>query len=382
MTTEMPHANKLKVLVAGGGVAALEFVLALHDLAGDRVETRLLAPNRQFVYRPMAVEEPFTYVKAQRYPLDPLLRGAGVQQIEGQLAWIDHANQLAHALDESSFDYDALVLATGATATPPYEHATTIDDRRLEEVLGEIVRDIEAGFTKRIAFVAPSRIAWPLPLYELALMTAARAREMGREPNITVVTPEESPLAIFGSVASTAVAELLAEARIETITSGYAEMPSASELVITPGNRRVQVDRVIALPELHGPEIRGIPVGEDKFIRVDPYGRVPGVGPIYAAGDATNFAVKHGGIAAQQADAAAQSIAALAGAPVTPEPFQALVHGVLLTGRTPRYLTARITAERGFDSQITDIPPGSGVPAKIAARYLAPALQELDRQPA
>ena len=42
---------------------------------------------------------------------------------------------------------------------------------------------------------------------------------------------------------------------------------------------------------------------------------------IYAAGDATDFPIKQGGIGSQQADVAAQSIAALAGASVTPERF-------------------------------------------------------------
>ena len=48
--------------------------------------------------------------------------------------------------------------------------------------------------------------------------------------------------------------------------------------MINPGDRRLQVDRVIALPELYGPSIRGIPLGEHGFIRVDPYGQVPGRG--------------------------------------------------------------------------------------------------------
>ena len=47
------------VLVAGGGVAGLEALLALRRLAGDRVELSLLSPRADFTYRPMAVAEPF-----------------------------------------------------------------------------------------------------------------------------------------------------------------------------------------------------------------------------------------------------------------------------------------------------------------------------------
>ncbi len=59
--------------------------------------------------------------------------------------------------------------------------------------------------------------------------------------------------------------------------------------MINPGDRRLEVDRVIALPELHGSSVRGIPVGEHGFIRVSPDGAVPNVEHIYAAVDAGNF---------------------------------------------------------------------------------------------
>ena len=48
-------------------------------------------------------------------------------------------------------------------------------------------------------------MAWPLPIYELALMTAARAQEMNIELSITIATPEDAPLAIFGLGVSQAV---------------------------------------------------------------------------------------------------------------------------------------------------------------------------------
>ena len=59
----------LRVLIAGGGVAGLEALLALRDLAGDRVELTLLSPETEFVYRPMAVAEPFGRGRADRHPL-------------------------------------------------------------------------------------------------------------------------------------------------------------------------------------------------------------------------------------------------------------------------------------------------------------------------
>jgi sulfide:quinone oxidoreductase len=105
---------------------------------------------------------------------------------------------------------------------------------------------------------------------------------------------------------------------------------------------------------------------------------VIGIERVYAAGDATDFPVKYGGIAAQHADAAAASIAAAAGAPTEPTPFDGVVHGVLISGRKQPhlYFTARIEGGRARDSRTSDTPTSSPE-AKIAARYLGPYLDDL-----
>lgn len=375
------HPGKLKVVIIGGGVAALEAALALTDLAPDRTDVTIIAPNTEFVYRPMVVREPFAYSSAHRYPLAPIVHDAGAKLIAGELGWIDPATRTIRTKADDSIEYDALILALGASITERYTHALTIDDRDLDETMHGLIQDVEGGYIHKLAFVAPGRMAWPLPLYELAMMTAGRAYDMGIKLKTTILTPEDSPLAIFGSSASSAVAELLASANVETISSAYAEVPSAREVVINPGDRHLEVDRVIALPELYGPGVRGIPLGEHGFIRVDPYCRVPGVERIYAAGDATDFPIKQGGIGAQQADIAAASVAAVAGASVIPERFNPVIHGMLLTHGKPRYLTAHITGGHGFSSEITDTPTWSP-PHKIAAKYLAPYLEERDRESA
>ncbi len=377
--TATPNPKKLRVVIAGGGVAALEAALALAHLAPELTDVTLIAPNPEFVYRPMTVREPFAYDQAGRYPLAPIVDDAGAELLVDELAWVDPARQIAHTEAGEEIAYDALMLALGAKARPRYEHAVTIDDRHLDETLHGLIQDVEGDYIHSLAFVSPGRMPWQLPLYELALMTAGRAYDMGIKLSTTIITPEDSPLAVFGTNASSAVAEALDRANIQTISSAYAEIPHPGEVIINPGDRRLKVDRVIALPELYGPSMRGIPLSEHGFIHVDPYGRVSDVGPIYAAGDAIDFPVKHGGIASQQADVAAQSIAALAGAQVTPEPFHPVIHGMLLTGGQPLYLTAHITGGHGFSSEITDTATWSP-PSKIAARYLAPYLDEHDKK--
>jgi sulfide:quinone oxidoreductase len=366
-------------VIVGGGVAALETALALHQLAPEQTTTTVIAPNDEFVYRPMTVREPFAYATARRYPLTQIVHDAGAGLLADELDWVEPNKHTVHTKAGEVIEYDVLVLALGARAVPRYEHAITIDDRRMDETLHGLIQDIEGGYVDSLAFVAPGRMAWQLPLYELALMTAGRAYDMNIDLSTTIITPEDSPLAIFGPEASSAIAQRLAQAHIQTINSAYVEVPTADDVVINPGDRHLHVTRVIALPELYGPAIRGIPLGEHGFIRVDPHGRVRDVEGVYAAGDAIDFPIKHGGVGSQQADVAAQSIAALAGAPVTPEPFNPVIHGMLLTDDKPMYLTAKLTGGHGFSSEVTDTPTWSP-PSKIAAKYLAPYLEELDRR--
>ena len=377
MTNEAPTSEKFRVLIAGGGVAALETVLGLHELAGPKVAVTVLAPNEDFVYRPMTVREPFAYAGAARYPLAPILADIGAELVSDKLGWVEPERRVVHTEAGAELEYDALVLALGAKLYGRYKHSVTIDDRRMDEALHGLIQDVEGGYLDSIAFVAPGRMAWPLPLYELALMTAGRAEDMGVKLETTIVTPEDGPLAIFGQEVSDGVAALLEAKGIRTITSAYAEIPSQGEIVINPGDRRLRVKRAVALPELYGPAVRGLPVSEHGFVRVNRFCRVPDVGNVFAAGDAVDFAIKQGGISCQQADVAAESIAALAGVEIEPEPFKPVIHGVLLTDGDPRYISAKIAGGQGYYSQFSETPI-DGVTHKIAARYLAPYLEGLD----
>jgi sulfide:quinone oxidoreductase len=371
--------SPLRVVIAGAGVAGLEAALALRELAGDRVSTTLLTPEREFVYRPLRVREPFAYAAARRHPLDAIARDVAAELREDALDSVDTARQVVLTEGAQRLGYDALLLALGAQPVASFEHALTLDDRRLDEQLHGLIQDVEAGYTHTIAFLIPGQAAWPLPIYELALMTARRAWDMNVEVSITIVTPEEAPLAIFGGVVSETVAELLDRHGLATITSAHCETPAPGEVSIRPGPRQLRVDRVIALPELRGPVVPGVPsTASGGFIPVDVHGRVPGLEGVYAAGDAVDFPVKQGGIAAQQADIAAESIAALAGAAVEPSEFHPIIQGVLIGGPRPLYMRAHITGGHGSSSDVSE-DPSWRPSAKIAARYLSPYLDARDR---
>jgi sulfide:quinone oxidoreductase len=366
------------VLIAGGGVAALEAALALRDLAGERVSTTLLAPEPEFVYRPMRVREPFAYSAAQRYSLEDIARDIKAELVRDGFAWLDAPGSVVHTERGEVLGYDALVLATGARLHPAFAHGLTIDDRRLDEQLHGLIQDIEGGFVHSLAFVAPSMMPWPLPIYELALMTAARAYDMNVEIDITIATPEDAPLAMFGTEASNAVRRLLEKHGISTITSAHSGVPEPGRVSIHPGTRTLEVDRVVALPELSGPSTPGVPSGpHGGFIPIDTHCRVRELERVFAAGDATDFPIKMGGIASQQADTAAESIAALAGAPVEPKPFQPEIRAILLGGEKPLYMSAHVTGGHGSRSQVSEEPLWSP-PTKIVAKYLAPFLEARD----
>jgi sulfide:quinone oxidoreductase len=368
-----------RVLIAGGGVAALEAALALRELAGERISTTLLAPEPEFVYRPMRVREPFAYRGAEHYPLDEIVRDIGVELVPDGFKWLDAPAAVVHTEHGRELAYDALLLAMGARLHPAFTHALTIDDRRLDEQLHGLIQDVEGGYVHSIAFVAPTAMPWPLPIYELALMTAQRAYDMQSDLSISIATPENEPLAIFGSAVSEAVARLLEENGIALITSAHCAISEPGRVSIHPGTRTLHVDRVVALPQLFGPSTPGVPGGAHSgFIAIDTHCRVRGLENVFAAGDATDFAIKLGGIAAQQADTAATAIAALAGAPVEPKPFHPEIHAILLGGDKPLYLSAHVTGGHGSSSQISDEPTWSP-PTKIAAKYLAPYLESHDR---
>ena len=146
----------------------------------------------------------------------------------------------------------------GAGLQPRFRHALTIDDRKLDEQLHGLIQDVESGYIHKLAFIIPKAMAWPLPLYELALMTARRAYDMNETVAITIITPEDAPLAVFGSVVSQAVQETLDGSGIQVISGTQAETPQPGQVSLFPQGGTLHVDRIVALPELFGRSTPGV----------------------------------------------------------------------------------------------------------------------------
>jgi sulfide:quinone oxidoreductase len=349
-----------KVLIAGGGPAGLEAALALHRIAAGHVDVTVLAPEAEFTYRPLSVLEPFSAgAGAITYPLERIAADAGFTHLRARLGSVDTAAREVHTVTGERLPYDALLIASGARPVTPFTGAVAFSGSLTDQQrLRGIIQDVEEGYVRSLAFVVPRGESWPLPLYELALMTAGRAFEMGVTVDLQLITPEHAPLEDFGGTIARELRELLTLAEI-TVHTGLEWTPAM-----------LDVQRVITLPRLEGPSIPGLPHDDRGFLVTDEFGRVqPGV---YAAGDVTAFAIKQGGIACQQADAAAAHIAATAGAPVEPRPFVPELKGLLLTEHWARYLKpgagASILATRGL----------SWPPSKIAGRELSAYLKTLE----
>jgi sulfide:quinone oxidoreductase len=244
------------------------------------------------------------------------------------------------------------------------------------ESLRSLIEEVDSGAIRSIAFVAPTP-TWPLPVYELALLLREHAREGEIELALSIVTAERRPLEVFGDAVSAALEEILAAAEIQTVL-GTEVTQSEDRLVRSDGGEPLDFDRVVALPRLQGPAISGLPANADGFLPVGALGELIGVQRVFAIGDATDFPVKYGAIAAAQADAAAAAIAAAAGAQVAAAPYDASVHGFLLRGRSlPRlYFSARIAGGVALDSRASETPTRTPE-TKIAAQYLGPYLDEL-----
>ncbi len=364
---------KTRVLIAGGGVAAIEAMLALHALAEDRVEIELLGAEPHFWHRPLSVAEPFGLGKATRYEVGALVAAAGGGTFTlGRLLGVDTARHEART-SVGEIGYDVLLVAVGAVPTGAVPGALTFRGPADSERIGDVLRDLRAGAIRRIVFAVPPGACWPLPLYELALMTGSHLQAIGiRDVELVLVTPEDTPLQLFEHEGSDMVRQLLEERRIALLTNSSAVGYAHRELRLASGDA-IHADRVITVPELQGPRLDGIPATLDGFIPIDSHGRVVGLTDVYAAGDITDFPVKQGGIATQLADVAAAAIAAQTGADVVPQPFTPVLRALLLTGREPLYLRRKLPGPTRVATVPQDSPlrPRTKIRGLYLSRFLA-----------
>jgi sulfide:quinone oxidoreductase len=369
----MTDRSRPRVVIAGGGPAAVEALLALSDVAAGRVAITLLLPDPVLELRALTVASPFAQGRERRrFPIADLADRAGAEIVEDTLAEVAGGEREVITGSGARIPYDHLLVAVGARPRAPFEHALTFGEKPL--ALNGLLADIEEGYSQRLAFVVPSGVCWPLPAYELALMTRKQATSMGMDPQISVVTPEASPLAVFGRRASHHVAELFEAAGIDVRTGVHAAVGPSGRITLSPGGETLEPQRIVALPLVDGPRIPGLPHDQDGFVPIDEHAGVLDMPGVYCAGDAANYPIKQGGLATQQADAAALHIAHEVGARVKPAPFRPVLRGRLMTGGAEQFFVKDVGRPAGRQSET----PLWWPPTKVSGRYLTPWLSTMD----
>jgi sulfide:quinone oxidoreductase len=364
-----------RIAVLGGGVAALEMAITLHELAAEATALTLVSRSETFSYRPLEVGEPFGLGHPRAYELPPIVAGLGGTFVHDEASAISPLAHRVELASGASLDYDELVVATGATARSAYDHGLCFDRPHDPESFDELISDLRSGFVTSVAFVVPPGVGWTLPAYELALFTARWGRDRPGGVDVTVLTPEKEPLAVFGGTASTAVAETLGAAGVHLLTSVEADVVTDATVRTRAG--WFSAARVVALPTWVGPGFAGLPSDPDGFVQVDPFGHVLGCADVLAAGDATTGRLKQGGLAAQQADRIAHGITGRTGGDPAPPLGPFVLRGLLHTTDGPLYLS-RVLDPTSDDPAEVSRSPLWWPPSKVAAPRLVTHLAELD----
>lgn len=370
------QTQPLHVVIAGGGVGALETAVALRTLAPGAVTVTVVADTDRYVERPLTIGEPFGLGPVRRHSLSEICSSLGARLVCDRVVAVSTAVKRLQLASGAPLGYDVLVMALGARRTPAFEHGVAFDRELEPEDFDDVLADLDDGLAPRIAFVVPDGVLWTLPAYELAVLTAARAAARGADDAVLLVTHEQRPLEAFGGAASDAVARVLDAHGVALRTGVHADVVTPTAM--RAGGGWIEADRIVALPRTDGLRIPGLPSDEHGFLPVDDLGQVIGVDDVYAAGDGTDTPIKQGGLAAQQADAIAGHIAARVGAAAEVRPAGRVLRGLLRTPDGPLFLRAELDDPEGtsaFGSEPLWWPP-----SKIASRRLGPHLAQLETE--
>ena len=272
----LPSMAPIRVLIAGGGIAAVETLLGLHALAGEHVEIELLSDSSELVNRPSSVTQPFGRTPPRRVDLARIAADCGAHLRHGSLDGVDLESNVVQTRGHERIRYDVFVVAIGAQVHDPLAGALSFRGPESAAAFRALLRDLHMGHRHDVVFTIPIGTSWPLPLYELALLPAARVRAMG-VPNVrlTLATPEDRPLHVFGSPASQAVADLLRQAGVELVTGVFPVAVEPRQLRLS-SDRTLPADRVVTLPQLRGPSLLGLPHDGRGLLETDLHGQVRG----------------------------------------------------------------------------------------------------------
>jgi sulfide:quinone oxidoreductase len=362
-----------RVVIAGGGVAALEALAALGALAGHRLDVTLLSPTARFALRADAVTVAFGQGDVEHYDIAAIAADHGAAFIHDALQVTSRDARTVLTRRGLELAYDSLLVAVGAHARPHpgLRDALSFGGPDAVTPMRQLLGDVEAGDVTAIAFVVPPDVTWTLPLYELAMLTAERSQDV----SITLLTPEPAPVSAMGRNANAAVFRSLAEHGIALRTHAAVQRLEDGRLLDLRGRELARADRTVALPLLEGPRILGLPHDRDGFIPVDELGAIPGVPMAYGAGDATTAPAKQGGLAAQQADVIARLIAQSAGADLSVTPLRPTLRAHAAVGSGDTWFSAPVSRTAPPDAGTATDSPLWWPPRKVHMPHLGAYLE-------
>jgi sulfide:quinone oxidoreductase len=323
--------SKPRILVLGGGFAALEAAFLLRMSAGEDAAIRLVSDNDHFVFRPNSIYVPFgTDPSSLLVGLRRPLARRRINFEHGGVAEVDPDARFVTLTDGQRFAYDKLVVATGADTNAGEipgleEHAATIWTS--DSMLGvrrrfEQARDrARRGERQRILFLVPPNNKCSGPLYEIVMMLETWLRREGvRElVDITWSTYEHGFIQAFGPRLHELVSGEFRERGIDGHTEEVVSEVHAGEVRYADGSAR-GFDHLIAFPPyVAAVRYDGLPSDERGFLATDLATRlVRGHDDVYAPGDAGDFPIKQAFLAFLQADTVAEHLAA----GITGRPFR------------------------------------------------------------
>ncbi len=401
------------VCVVGSGTAGLEGLLAAREQLGSDAELRLVAPEREFRYRPASQDSLFRPAGERALAIADLVAESGAQWTADRAEAIHVEERAVMTRDGDTVNFDFLLLAFGSQAKRALEQGYVWQRGADPSFLDRIIRETIMGEVTTVAVNIPRGARWPLPGYELALVLGWRA--VGTDARVTLLTAEERPLAALGSEATAAISRELDAAGVEVIAgveaidseSAAGDRADPVQLTLVAEERTgggdaligkptdaargrtagtpVTFDRLISLPTVVAPFIAGVPTDAAGFIEVDETLRVCGSEWVWAAGGCIAAALEHSALAAQQADAAIDAIAAIAtgnagnatasavppdgerlSAPGAPE-----LTGMLLIGQRAKWLAENPPGIQQVSTRCLWWPPGRAVGRMLAHRIVA-----------
>ena len=391
------------VCIVGAGTAGLEALLSARETLGASVDLCLVAPDREFRYRPMHRDSLFRPTRERGIKVADLLAETGATWVRDRLEVVRESERGLLTRDGDIVEFDYLLLAPGERSRRPLAQGYLWERGGDPSFLDAIIRQIVAGTVASVAVAVPRGARWSVPAYEIALVLAWSAA--GTDAAITLITAEERPLDALGSAASDAVSEELELAGVETITGvELADAPTrgtrpmtVADLIIVPERAEdeasallgeptdpacVQIgagvtrefERLISLPVMLGPDVAGVARDHAGFIAVDESLKVCGSDVVWAAGGCIAGALEHSALSAQQADAAVAAIAAAcghagAGSPIGPDAVE--IAGVLLTRQRDQWLAENPIGTPEPSTRCLWWPPGRAVGKTLARRIAA-----------